>query len=106
MDTLVFFAAACLATVEGTLMAWEKTYIERFGVVTCRYTLMLCTGHHCFSDEFECNGRCIYYTKVCDGYSDCGSFSSDEENCGKCVHTKMHFITCISGLYIIVPYSR
>ncbi|CAI8056693.1 hypothetical protein GBAR_LOCUS30889 [Geodia barretti] len=60
-------------------------------------------GSHCYSDEFECyrTDRCIYYTNVCDGYYDYGSFDySDEDNCDICSYSEYE---CSNGYCILNP---
>jgi low density lipoprotein receptor-related protein 5/6 len=63
-------------------------------------------GSHCYSDEFECYRALIavsiYYTNVCDGFYDCGSFDySDEDNCDICSYSEYE---CSNGYCI--PQSQ
>ena len=76
----ITIAIARALNAHSDAIACSYNYVQTY---TDLSHYILYTGYHCSSDEFECStGQCIHYTRVCDGFYDCLSFYSDENNCG------------------------
>lgn len=64
-----------------TKLLYSQNY--SINVLTPLFALIIITIDYCSADEFQCENSelCIPRSYVCDGVSQCGD-GSDEDNCG------------------------